>query len=59
MKQKKTNEFKNFNKVMDGLLAVSHKELQEKLEEEKQNKVKQNERQTISSASRASSNSKK
>lgn len=39
-KQKPTTEFEKFDKVMDGLLAVPYKELQEKIEEEKARKAK-------------------
>lgn len=60
MKPKHSNEFEQFDKVMDGLLSVPYSELQRKLEEEKQAKAKQKGKRTTSSpASRASSNSKK
>jgi hypothetical protein len=60
MKQKHSEEFENFDKVMDGLLSVPYSELQRKLEEEKQTKAKKKKRATSSlPASRASSSRKK
>jgi hypothetical protein len=60
MKQKKSGEFENFNKVMDGLLAVPRKELLEKLEEEKQSKAKQGKKRiTSASSSRVSLGAKR
>lgn len=59
MIKNKSSEFENFNNVMDGLLAVPYKELQDKLEEEKQNKKKREKKHATSSVSRASSYSKK
>ncbi|HLL16737.1 MAG TPA: hypothetical protein VK388_16890 [Pyrinomonadaceae bacterium] len=59
MKKKQSKEFENFDKVMDGLLAVPYSELQKKLEEERQAKAKQKDERTTSPVSRASSNSKK
>lgn len=59
MKKKQSNEFENFDKVMDGLLAVPYSELQKKLEEERQAKAKQKDGRSSSPVSRASSNSKK
>ena len=57
---KKKSEFEQFDKVMDGLLAVPYSELQKKLEEEKRAKEKQKgKRATSSPASRASSSRKK
>ena len=48
-------DFKKFNKVMDGLLAVPYKELQQKIEEEKRMKAKVIKKRAKSSpASRAS-----
>lgn len=38
---KDDEEFKKFDKVMDGLLSVPYTELQEKLEQEKRDKEKQ------------------
>jgi inner membrane protein involved in colicin E2 resistance len=38
---KKKSEFEQFDKVMDGLLAVPYSELQKRLEEEKRAKEKQ------------------
>ncbi|HEX8176987.1 MAG TPA: hypothetical protein VF543_17990 [Pyrinomonadaceae bacterium] len=40
MKEKRTAEFEEFDKVMDGLLSVPYSELQKKLEDEKQAKQK-------------------
>lgn len=40
MATKKTGEFEQFDKVMDGLLSVPYSELQKKLEEEKREKEK-------------------
>ena len=39
MTAKRSHEFQDFDKVMDGLLAVPYKELREKLEEEKKAKA--------------------
>jgi hypothetical protein len=50
---KRDSEFKRFDTVMDGLLAVPYKELQQKLEEENKAKA-QKKRATSSPASRAS-----
>jgi len=36
MKRKTTEEFDKFNKVKDGLLSVPYKELQQKLDHEKE-----------------------
>ena len=46
MKQKDSDEFEDFDKVMGGLLSVPYSELQKKLEEEK--KVKQKEKRATS-----------
>jgi len=61
MKQKPESEFETFDKVMNGLLAVPYKELQEKLEEEKKAKAKRKKKRATSSPAsvRASSVSKK
>jgi hypothetical protein len=61
MKEKPSEEFDKFDKVMDGLLSVPYSELHRKLEEEKQAKAKQKKRRVTSSspASRASSSRKK
>jgi inner membrane protein involved in colicin E2 resistance len=60
MKQQRSDEFEEFDKIMGGLLSVPYSELQKKLEEEKQTKAKKKKRATSSSpASRASSASKK
>jgi hypothetical protein len=62
MKEKKESEFEQFDKVMDGLLAVPYSELQKKLDEEKRVKEKQKERRVTSSSpasARASSSRKK
>ncbi len=57
---KNKNEFKEFDKVMGGLLSVPYSELQQKLEEEKRVKEKQKERRaTPSPASRASDSKRK
>jgi hypothetical protein len=58
--KKKSDELEKFNNVMDGLLAVPYKELQQKLEEEKQNKEKQGKKRiTSASSSRVSSYAKR
>lgn len=59
MKDKPSEEFREFDKVMGGLLAVPYQELQAKLVEEKRTKAKQKKRRTTSPASRASSSGKK
>ena len=51
--KKRGSESDRFDKVMDGLLAVPYRELQQKLDEEKRNKA-QKKRATSSPASRAS-----
>jgi hypothetical protein len=51
--KKHSSEFDRFDKVMDGLLSVPYKELQQKLEEEKQQKAEKKKRAT-SPASRVS-----
>ncbi len=53
MKTKSRKDFEKFDKVMDGLLAVPYKELQQKLDEEKAAKAKRK-KQTTLPASRAS-----
>lgn len=58
MKEKKSEEFQNFDKVMTGLLAVPYSELQEKLEAEKHEKAKKKKR-PILTASLASASRKK
>jgi hypothetical protein len=57
----KHKEPTEFDRVMDGLLAVPYAELQQKLDEEKSIKLKQKKKRAISpaSSSRASSNRKK
>ena len=58
--KKEPTEFENFDKVMGGLLSVSHAELQKKLDEEKQAKDRhKKKRPTSTASSRASSNRKK
>ena len=57
MKTKRSAEVEQFDKVMSGLLAVPYSELQKKLEQEKQEKLRK--KRTTSPASRASSGSKK
>jgi hypothetical protein len=61
MKQKHSDEFEEFDKVMDGLLSVPYSELQKKLEAEKQAKQKKKRATTSSSpaSDRASSSRKK
>ena len=59
MKSKQSDEFKNFEKVMDGLLAVPYSELQSKLVEEKRAKEKKKKKRLTSTASRASSSNKR
>ena len=55
-----SDEFNQFDRIMDGLLSVPYSELQQKLEEEKQAKAKQKEKRATSPASsRASSDPKK
>jgi hypothetical protein len=58
MKPKQPDEFKEFDKVMDGLLSVPYSELQEKLEQEKREKEK-GKRPTSSPAAPSSSSRKK
>ena len=53
MKRKSTTTFEKFDKVMDGLLAVPYKELQQKLDEEKKAKTEKK-RAKILPASRVS-----
>jgi hypothetical protein len=53
MKRKSTVESDRFDRVMDGLLAVPYKELQQKIDEEKAAKAQKKKRAT-SPASRAS-----
>lgn len=55
MKHKTSEEFDNFDKTMRGLLAVPYKELQQKLDEEKQAKERKKKRAKTSPASRVSS----
>lgn len=59
MKQKQSDEFDEFDKVMDGLLSVPYAELQKKLEEEKRAKQKKKRATSSSPASHASSSQKK
>ncbi len=61
MKEKQSDEFREFDKVMGGLLAVPYSELQQKLEREKKTKARQKKKRPTSTASsvRASSNDKK
>jgi hypothetical protein len=44
--KKPNKEFENFDKTMESLLAVSHSELQEKLDEEKRAKATGNKKPT-------------
>ena len=62
MKQKTSEEFEKFDKVMGGLLAVPYTELQGKLEDEKRAKAKAKKKRASSflpASVRASSSSKK
>jgi inner membrane protein involved in colicin E2 resistance len=59
MKEKRSDEFESFDKVMGGLLSVPYSELQKKLEEEKQEKQKRKRATSSAPASRASSSRKK
>jgi len=59
MKEKPSDEFREFDRVMGGLLAVPYRELHQTLEKEKRAKAKQKKRRTTSPASRVSSGSKK
>ena len=60
MKDKQDGEFKEFDKVMDGLLSVPYSELQNKLEDEKRAKAQKKKRTTSpASSARASSSRKK
>jgi inner membrane protein involved in colicin E2 resistance len=60
MNPKQSDEFKSFDEVMGGLLAVPYSELQKKLEEEKRTKAKKTKRPTSTASSvRASSSGKK
>jgi hypothetical protein len=57
--EKPADEFREFDRVMDGLLAVPYSELQRKLEEERQAKAEQNKGRATSPASPSSSSRKK
>jgi hypothetical protein len=59
MKGKPSDEFREFDRVMGGLLAVPYQELQQKLEEEKRAKAKHKKKRSTSTASRVSSSGKK
>ncbi len=59
MRNKLSDEFEAFDKVMDGLLSVPYSELQRKLEEEKQEKAKQKEKRATSPASSRAFSSRK
>lgn len=59
MKDKQSDEFNEFNKVMDGLLSVPYSELQKKLEDEKKAKEKKKRTTSPASSARASSSRKK
>ena len=54
MKSQPLAESERFNRLLDGLLAVSHKELQAKLGQEKKLKAARKKRAKISPASRVS-----
>jgi len=55
MKKTESEDFRRFDRVMDGLLAVPYTELQRKLKEGKQSKAKRQKRAKASPASRVSS----
>ena len=50
----KSDAFKQFDRVVTGLLAVPYSELQEKLEQEKRDKEKRKKKRPTSTASRVS-----
>lgn len=52
MNQKRSSEFENFDKVMDGLLAVPYSELQKELAKEDRAKAKKKKRPTLTASSR-------
>jgi hypothetical protein len=52
---KRSNEFQNFDAVMNGLLSVPYSELQAKLAEEKKAKAKKKKRPTSTASSRVAS----
>lgn len=54
MKEKQSDEFKRFDEVMGGLLAVPYSELQAKIEKENRAKAQKKKRAKTSPASRAS-----
>lgn len=57
--KKQSEEFENFDKVMNGLLAVPYSELQKKLEEEKRDKAKHKKKRPTSTASSRVSSARK
>ncbi len=57
MKDKPSEEFRKFDEVMGGLLAVPYSELQKKLEEEKRDKAKHKKKRPTSTASSVPSSS--
>lgn len=59
MKDKPSEEFREFDRVMRGLLSVSYQELQGELKKEKQAKAKKKRATSPASSSRASSSPKK
>lgn len=59
MSKKQSSDGADFDKVMEGLLAVPYKELQAKLEEEKRTKARRKSDAPIPPSSHASSGSKK
>jgi hypothetical protein len=61
MKPKPSEEFRKFDEVMSGLLAVPYQELHQKLEQEKRAKAKRKKKRPTSTASSvpASSSRKK
>lgn len=59
MKTRQSEEFQDFDRIMDGLLAVPYVELRRKLDEEKGEKLKQRKKRAISPASSRASSSRK
>ena len=55
---KRQTEFEKFDKVMDGLLAVPHSELQKELAKEERAKAKKKKRLTSTASSRVSASRK-
>ncbi len=57
MKAESNPDFEKFTKVMKGLMAVSYKELQQKLEEHKREKARRKRTKTKQPASRVATDS--